>query len=90
MISSIVYTLTSIDDVKGVILYVEGEILTCLPSGRFLPSLLDRSYGVNRIYDIENYKNVESVNIYYISKNTKNTKKEGIPQYTFFLFTLFK
>ena len=69
MISSIVYTLTSIDDVKGVILYVEGEILTCLPSGRFLPSLLDRSYGVNRIYDIENYKDVESVNIYYISKN---------------------
>ena len=69
LISSIVYTLTSLEDVKGVILYVDGEILTCLPSGRFLPALLDRSYGVNRIYDIENYKNVKSVNIYYTAKN---------------------
>lgn len=69
LISSIVYTLTSIDDVKGVILYVEGNILTKLPSGNYLPSLLDRTYGVNRIYDIDDYKNVKSVNIYYISKN---------------------
>ena len=72
LISSVVYTLTSLEDVRGVILYVEGDILTCLPSGRFLPPLLDRSYGVNRIYDIENYKNVESVNIYYVSKNKDN------------------
>ena len=72
LISSIVYTLTSLDKVNGVILYVEGEILTCLPSGRLLPPLLDRSYGVNRVYDIENYRNVESVNIYYVSKNNDN------------------
>ena len=72
LISSVVYTLTSLEDVRGVILYVEGEILTCLPSGRFLPPLLDRSYGVNRVYDIENYKNVESVNVYYVSKNKDN------------------
>ncbi len=72
LISSIVYTLTSLDNVDGVILYVEGDILTCLPSGRFLPSLLDRTYGVNRIYDIDNYKNVKAVNIYYMSKNKDN------------------
>lgn len=69
LISSIVYTLTSLDDVKGVILYVDGNVLTRLPSGKNLPSLLDRNYGVNRIYDIENYRDVESVNIYYIAKN---------------------
>lgn len=69
LISSIVYTLTSLENVKGVILYVEGEILTKLPSGKILPSLLDRSYGVNKIYDIENYRNIESVNIYYMAKN---------------------
>ena len=69
LISSIVYTLTSLEDVNGVILFVDGDVLTCLPSGRFLPALLDRNYGVNRIYDIENYKNVMSVNIYYVAKN---------------------
>lgn len=69
LISSIVYTLTSLENVKGVILYVNGNILTTLPSGKKLPSLLDRTYGVNKIYDIDNYKDVESVNIYYLSKN---------------------
>lgn len=72
LISSIVYTLTSLEKVKGVIIYVEGNILTTLPSGKILPSLLDRSYGVNKIYDIENYRNVESVNIYYIAKNKED------------------
>lgn len=72
LISSIVYTLTSLEKVKGVIIYVEGNILTTLPSGKLLPSLLDRSYGVNKIYDIENYRNVESVNIYYMAKNKDN------------------
>lgn len=69
LISSIVYTLTSLENVNGVILYVDGNILTTLPSGKILPSLLDRSYGVNKVYDIDNYRNVESVNVYYMAKN---------------------
>lgn len=69
LISSIVYTLTSLENVNGIILYVDGNILTTLPSGKILPSLLDRSYGVNKVYDIDNYRNVESVNVYYMAKN---------------------
>ena len=69
LISSIVYTLTSLDGIDSVLLYVEGEILTQMPSGKYLPSILDRSYGVNKVFDITGYNDVEAVNVYYVSKN---------------------
>lgn len=68
MIESIVYTLTSIENVKNVIIYVEGDILTKLPSGKILPTSLDRSYGINREYNITTYKNIDKVTIYYLGK----------------------
>lgn len=69
LISSIVYTLTSLEGIDSVLLYVEGEILTQMPSGKYLPSILDRSYGVNKVFDITGYNDVEAVNVYYVSKN---------------------
>lgn len=69
MIEAIVYTLTSIKEVKGVIIYVEGEILSKLPkTGINLPSTLDRSFGINKEYDFTSLSNINDVTIYYISK----------------------
>lgn len=70
IIESIVYTLTSIDDIKYVIIYVDGDILTKLPqTGINLPSTLDRTYGINKEVNINNYKDVNKVTVYYLSKN---------------------
>ncbi|MDD3452786.1 MAG: GerMN domain-containing protein [Bacilli bacterium] len=69
IIEAIVYTLTSIENINKVIIYVEGNILSKLPkTGINLPSTLDRSFGINKKYDIKTYKDITSVNIYYISK----------------------
>lgn len=68
MIEAIVYTLTSIENVKNVIIYVDGDVLTKLPSGKLLPTSLDRSYGINKEYDITTYKNVDKVTVYYLSE----------------------
>lgn len=69
MVEAIVYTLTSIEEVKGIILYVDGDILNKLPqTGKNLPSTLDRSFGINKEYDITSMKDIESVTIYYINK----------------------
>ena len=66
MIEAIVYTLTSIDEVKDIIIYVEGEILTKLPQTSVnLPSTLNRSFGINKEYNITTYKDVNKVTIYY-------------------------
>lgn len=69
VIEAIIYTLTSIDEVKQVIVYVNGDILTKLPkTGINLPSTLDRSYGINKNYDLQSYKNVNNVTVYYVGK----------------------
>ena len=69
IIESIVYTLTSINDIKYVIIYIEGEILTKLPkSNIILPATLDRSLGINKEYDIDSNSDITKTTIYYINK----------------------
>ena len=69
VIEAIVYTLTSIDEIKFVIIYVKGEILTRLPkSNIILPATLDRSFGINKEYDIDSEKDITKTTVYYINK----------------------
>jgi len=73
VIEAIVYTLTSISEVKKVIIYVEGDILSKLPQTKInLPSTLDRSYGINKEYNIKNYKDITKVTIYYLNNYNEN------------------
>ncbi len=82
IIEAIIYTLTSIEDIKKVIIYVDGDILTKLPkSGINLPSTLDKSYGINKVYDINNYKNTSKVTIYYVSKYNDLTYYVPVTKY---------
>ena len=69
MIEAIVYTLTSIDDVHKIIIYVEGDILTKLPkTKKNLPSTLDRTYGINKEYDFTKTTSINDITIYYVNK----------------------
>ena len=69
VIESIIYTLTSIDDIKYIIIYIDGNILTKLPKSNItLPTTLDRSFGINKEYNIKSNKNITKTTIYYISK----------------------
>lgn len=73
VVEAIVYTLTSINDVNKVIIYVDGNILTKLPQTKInLPSTLDRSFGINKEYDINSIKDINQVTIYYVNKNNDN------------------
>ena len=69
MIEAIIYSLTEIKDVKKIMIFVEGENLTTLPnSQKNLPNTLDRTYGINKIYELESMKDITRVTTYYISK----------------------
>ena len=73
VVEAIVYTLTSINGVNKVIIYVDGNILTKLPQTKInLPSTLDRSFGINKEYDINSIKDINQVTIYYVNKNNDN------------------
>ncbi len=70
VIEALVYTITSVDEVEKVIIYVEGNILTKLPQTNItLPSTLDRSWGINKTYDFTNTKDINQVTIYYLNKH---------------------
>lgn len=82
IIEAIVFTLTSIDGVDNVIIYMEGDILNKLPkSGINLPSTLNKSYGINKEYDINSYKNVNHVTVFYINKYNDNTYYVPVTKY---------
>ena len=69
MISAIIYSLTSLDGIKEISIYVEGNLLTKLPnSGKSLPSILTRSYGINKVYDLTKIKGSTKTTVYYLSK----------------------
>lgn len=69
IIEAIIYTLTSIDGVDYVIIYMDGNILTKLPQSKItLPSTLDRSFGINKEYNLNSTKDITKTTIYYISE----------------------
>jgi len=93
MLEAIIFSLTEIDDIKKIMIFVEGEMLKELPnSKKNLSNTLDRSYGINKVYELDSMKDVSKITTYYISKidgysyytpvttvtNSKNEKVEVI------------
>lgn len=69
VIEALVYTLTNIEGVDNIILYIDGDILTSLPqSKKNLPATLNRAYGINKQYDLTSFKDVMGVTVYYVGK----------------------
>ena len=67
MISSIVYTIMDLVDVKGVSILVDGEVLRSYPNtGEVFGSVLNKSIGINNRYDITSRKDINRVILYYV------------------------
>lgn len=82
MIESIIYTLTSIDGIDKVVIQVEGEVLSKLPnSGKNLPTSLDKSYGINKSYDLITTQNIDSYTVYYVSEFNDNKYYVPVTKY---------
>lgn len=78
MIESLTYTLTSINGIDSIKLLVDGKELKKLPnSNKLLPTFLDKSYGINKIYEITNVGNIDSYTVYFV--NSVNDNKYYIP-----------
>lgn len=69
VLESIIYTLTSIKDVQGVRILIDGKTLNKMPkTGELLDEVLNRKIGINKDYNIDDIKNITNVTIYYTSK----------------------
>lgn len=66
VVESIVYSLTKLDEVKEIMLFVEDAKLDCLPiSKKKLPLTLNKSYGINKVYNVNNIFTMDVLNLYY-------------------------
>jgi len=66
VIESIVSSLLKIDDIKEIMIFIEGEKLDRLPiSKKVLPITLDKSYGINKVYDITDVFDMDMYTLYY-------------------------
>ena len=84
MIESIIYTLTSIKGIDKIIIKVEGNILTNLPhSKKIIPSVLDRSYGINKEYELTTINNIDSYTVYYVNKYNDSNYYVPVTKYIY-------
>lgn len=82
LIEALTYTLTSIKGIEKIDLYVEGNKLTCLPnSKKQLPEYLDKSYGINKSYEITSLKEVDTYTVYYVSNNSDESYYIPVTKY---------
>ena len=78
MIEAITYTITNIDGIDNIIIKVEGKELKELPnSKKALPKILNKSFGINKSYDIVDVHNIDSYTVYYVS--AYNDKEYYVP-----------
>lgn len=69
LIESIIFSLTEIKGIENIMIFIEGENLTALPnSKKKLPNILNRGYGINKVYELESLKEIDKITTYYVSK----------------------
>ncbi len=90
MIEAITYSILEIKEITNIKINIEGKPLEYLPNSNIkLPNTFDKTYGINKIYNIDSYKNTTKTTIYYLSKyndsyyyvpitKIENTNKEKV------------
>lgn len=70
MIEAITYTLTELDDINGVELYVLDSLVKYIKNSKeILPTILTRDIGINKKYDLTSSSNINKVVLYFLGSN---------------------
>ena len=78
IIESLTYSIIEIDGIEGIKIKIDNELLTKLPqTNEVLPNVLNRNFGINKVYEIQNLKDIDKVILYYI--NEINDTKYYVP-----------
>ena len=82
VIESLTYTLTSINGIDKIEIYVEGNKLTNLPKSKIkLPDYFDKNYGINKKYEFTDLSNVDSYTVYYVLNENNKTYYTPVTKY---------
>ena len=67
MVEAITFTLTEIEDINGVELYVEKELLKYVSNSK-LPTILTKDIGINKKYELTSNKDISRVVLYFLGE----------------------
>ena len=82
LVEALTYTLTSIDGVDKIEIYVEGSKLEYLPnSKKKLPDKLDKNYGINKQYEMTTLNDIDSYTVYYVMNYNDATYYTPVTKY---------
>ena len=82
LLESLIYTLTSIEGIDKIEIYIEGVKLTHLPnSKKKLPEYLDKTYGINKQYELTTLSDIDSYTIYYVFNYNEETYYTPVTKY---------
>lgn len=83
LIEAITYTMTSIDGIDKIVIKIEGSELKTLPKTKEnLPTYLDKSYGINKTYDLITTNNIDYYTVYYVNEYNDNKYYVPVTKYT--------
>lgn len=70
LIESLVFSLCEFSDVDKIMIFINGDNLQKLPnSNKTIPLVLDKTYGVNKVYDLTSLKDTTQTTTYYLAKS---------------------
>lgn len=82
IIEAITYSLINLDGVEGITIKLNGNILTELPkTQKQIPEVLNRGFGINKVFDIENLNDIQKVTLYYIDEINDNSYYVPVTKY---------
>lgn len=74
LIETVVYSLSELENVDKIMIFIEGEKLDILPqSGEKLPNILNKDLGVNLNYNFNSLKDTSKTTVYYGAKSNDYT-----------------
>lgn len=72
-LEALTFNLTSISGISNLYINVDGKPLKTFPnSKKSVTQPFNKKSGVNKIYDVTNYKDTNSVTVYYVSKGNND------------------
>ena len=83
LIESLVYSLTELEEIDSLMIFIEGKSFIRLPnSNKILPNILTRDFGINKIYDLTSLNNTSKVTLYYYKKIDNNYNAMPVTLFT--------
>lgn len=82
VVEAITYSLINLDGIEGIIIKIDGNILTELPkSKKQLPEVLNRNFGINKVFEIDKINGIQKVTMYYLDEINDNSYYVPVTKY---------